>query len=338
LGTMQAKNGVCKVEKVAINAVMAGASPKYLPVIIAAVEAFCDPNRDQLHAQASLGGFEVCVWVSGAIVDEINMNCYDRLWTYGNRAQTALGHAIMLCRINLGQMWPAFNDMARSRTVWETNWTFAENEHTPNPWKPYHTKYGIAATDSAVSVSTVNSGSTTTYSGAKAMDKVQSFINAILAHRSTEIAQFTPTTANPSCHPPKYITMIAPATAVQLNDLGYDQQKLTDYVYDQTCIPWNSLTDDEKKRVQARIDAAIAQTTIYSDRLPADIIPKWQAAAQPGGKVPLIIKPEDDLHFIVVGQPTDDSLTGWSYMRAPYNWTSHGTAKIKGAKLTKAGK
>jgi hypothetical protein len=332
------KNGVATVEKIAINAVMAGASPKYLPVIIAAMEAFTDPNRDQNHSQASLGGFEICVWVSGPIVKELGFNTLDRIWTYGNRPQAALGRSVMLCRINLGIMWPALNDMARSRTVWHTNWTFAENTEAYNPWKPYGTTRKFAATDSTVSVSTVSGGTTSSYSGATAMDKVKSQIAYINSARAQVFGNFTPATANPSAHPKKMITVIGPAAAKELNAAGYDQQKLAEYIYDQTKVPYEELSDNERTRIAQRIQASKDRTVIFSDTLPADIIPIWEAGLKPGGKVPQIVKIEDDLHFIVMGLETDATMWGWTYMRAPYNWNSHGTAKIRGAKLTNAGK
>ena len=130
IGTVKAKGESPTVEKIAINAVMAGASPKYLPVIIAAMECISDPEFDLLHPQASVGGFELAIWVSGPMGQELNMNFLDRLWTYGNRANSSIGRAIVLCRINLGQMWPGINDMARTRTVPFTNYTFAENNTT----------------------------------------------------------------------------------------------------------------------------------------------------------------------------------------------------------------
>jgi len=332
------KNGVATVEKIAINAVMAGASPKYLPVIIAAMEAFTDPNRDQNHSQASAGGFEIAVWVSGPIVKELGFNYLDRIWTYGCRPQAALGRAVMLCRINLGIMWPALNDMARSRTVWHTNWTFAENTEAYNPWKPYGTKFGFAATDSTVSISTVSGGATSSYSGTTAMDKVKSQIAYINSARAQVFGNFTPTTANPSAHPKKMMTVIGPAAAKELNGLGYDQEKLAQYIYEQTKVPYEELSDNERTRIAQRIQASKDRTVIFSDTLPAAVIPVWEAGLKPGGKVPQIVEPKQDLHFIVMGLETDATMWGWTYMRAPYNWTSHGTAKVRGAKLTTAGK
>ena len=64
IGKVPAKNGIATIEKIAINAVMAGAGPRHLPVIIAAMEGLTDKDYDLLHPQASLGGFELAIWVT----------------------------------------------------------------------------------------------------------------------------------------------------------------------------------------------------------------------------------------------------------------------------------
>ncbi len=337
IGRVPAKNGIATIEKIAINAVMAGASPKHLPVIIAAMEGLTDKDYDLLHPQASLGGFELAIWVSGPIAAELKMNCLDRLWTYGNRANDSIGRAIVLCRINLGQMWPGVNDMARTRAVPFTNYIFAENSSAPNPWQPYHATRGFKPTDSCVSVSTVSAG-ISIYSGAKTADRLKSAINAILAKRNSVFARYNPAVSDPNNHPPKHIFMISPLTAKELQDSGYtDQNKLRDFIYDQTSVPYEQLAAEEIKGIEARIKTSIAESGNYADRLPADIIPVYQQALRPGGKVPLFVKPEDDIHLVVVGAPDEASISGWTYMRAPYAWTSHKTKLIKGATLTQAG-
>ena len=336
IGTVKAKNGIATIEKIAINAVMAGASPAYLPVIIAAMEGLTHPSFDLLHPQASLGGFELAVWVSGPIAEELNMNYRDRLWTYGNRANSSIGRAIILCRINLGRMWPGINDMARTRAVPFTNYTFAENNSNKNPWQPYHVIQGFKQEDSCVSVSTVSPRSMTTYNAKTAKAQLDSVVEGIRASRTAVFLRYKPGIANPSAHPSKYIFMVSPETAEDLADLGYTQESLRNYVYSATSIPFEQLSPDEVNCIQARIEEGIAGKGIFADRLPKERIPVWQEGLKPEGKVPILVTPED-LHFIVVGAQ-GKSITGWSYYRAPYTWSSHHTTRISGATLTKAGK
>ena len=337
IGPVKAKNGIATIENIAINAVMAGASPAYLPVIIAAMEGLIHPDFDLLHPQASLGGFELAIWVSGPMAAELDMNFRDRLWTYGNRANSSIGRAIILCRINLGHMWPGINDMARTRSVPYTNYTFAENNVDVNLWQPYHTIQGFKPEDSCVSVSTVSQGTMTIYGGKTANDQINNVISRILSRREAVFAQYNPDIANPRAHPTKHVFMITPELADDLAASGYTQESLRNYIYESACVPYEQLSPYEIKTIQIRIDQSIAGRGIFSDQLPPDRVPVWEKGLKPGGKVPVLVTPED-LHFVVVGAAQGKSITGWSYLRAPYTWSSHHTTRIKSATLTKAGR
>ena len=336
IGKVKAKNGIATIEKIAINAVMAGASPEYMPVIIAAIEGLTNPEFDLLHPQASLGGFELAIWVSGPMAEELNMNYRDRLWTYGNRANSSIGRAIALCRINLGQMWPGINDMARTRAVPFTNFTFAENNTPPNPWPPYHTVYGYNPEDSYVSVSTVSPGTMTTYPGKNAKELLDNVIASVLISRAAVFSAYRPGEANPSSHPKKHVFMITPEAAEEMAALGYTQKSLREYIYDATSVPFEQLSPEEITQINARLEESRAGRGLLADQLPADRIPIWNQGLKPGGKVPVLSAP-DDIHFVVVGAG-GRSITGWTYMRGVYTWSSHRTTKITGATLTQAGR
>ena len=142
IGTVEPKRGKATIEKIAINAVMAGAKPEYLPVIIAAMEGLTDKNYDLLHVMASTGSFTLQVVVDGPIAEEIGMNSGIGLLGYGFRANNAIGYALRLCLINTGLLWPAVNDMALvGRPSSHTFYVFAENQRN-NPWGPYHVSEG----------------------------------------------------------------------------------------------------------------------------------------------------------------------------------------------------
>ena len=66
--------GRATVEKIAINAVMAGAQPEYLPVILGAVEAIVDPRFELMKCAMSTGPYTPFLWLNGPIVDEIGVN------------------------------------------------------------------------------------------------------------------------------------------------------------------------------------------------------------------------------------------------------------------------
>lgn len=138
LGKINPKHGIVTIEKIAINAVMAGAKPEYLPVIIAGIETIADEDFDDLHILASAGSFTLMIAVSGPIAKEINMNSGIGFLGHGWRANNTIGRAIRLSTINLGRTWPGKNDMALTgRASPHTFYTYAEN--SDNPWLPYRT-------------------------------------------------------------------------------------------------------------------------------------------------------------------------------------------------------
>jgi len=103
IGTISPRNGMATIEKIAINAVMAGAKPEYMPVIIAAIEGLADPKFDDLHFATSTGSFNLLIAVSGPIAEEIGMSNGLGMFSYGNRANSSIGRAVRLSIINFGQ-------------------------------------------------------------------------------------------------------------------------------------------------------------------------------------------------------------------------------------------
>jgi hypothetical protein len=86
LGQAAPKQGTATIEKVAVNAVMAGAKPEYFPVILAAMDGFLDKHYDLTHVQASTGSFTPIVVVSGPIAKELNFNSGIGMLGHGWRA------------------------------------------------------------------------------------------------------------------------------------------------------------------------------------------------------------------------------------------------------------
>ena len=146
IGRIAPKNGIATIEKIAVNAVMAGARPEYLPVIITILEAVSDPRFDLLHMTASTGSFSLQIMVNGPIAERIHLNSGIGLMGYGWRANNTIGHAVRLCLINLGHVWPAENDMALiGRPSSHTCHVFAENERQ-SPWAAVPCHPGLCAT------------------------------------------------------------------------------------------------------------------------------------------------------------------------------------------------
>jgi hypothetical protein len=139
------------VEKVAINAVMAGCAPAFMPVVVAAVEAMCDPAFNLYSVQATTHPVAPLVIVNGPIVARIGMNAGSGVYGPGYHANATIGRAVRLVLLNIGGGWPGEGDMSTQGQPSKYSYCIAENE-TANPWEPLHVERGFRADDSVVTV------------------------------------------------------------------------------------------------------------------------------------------------------------------------------------------
>ena len=141
----------CTVEKVAINAVLAGCKPEYLPVVLAAVEAACtiEFNGHGLLATTYFSG--PVVIVNGPIAKAIGMNSGVNVFGQGNRANATIGRALQLVIRNVGGGIPGGVDRAALGNPGKYTFCFAEDEEH-SPWESLATERGVPEGKSAVTL------------------------------------------------------------------------------------------------------------------------------------------------------------------------------------------
>jgi hypothetical protein len=139
------------VEKVAINAVMAGCQPEYLPVVLAAVEAACTDtfNMHGLLCTTYFSG--PVIVVNGPIAAQIGMNSGINCFGQGNRANATIGRALQLVVRNIGGGVPGGIDRATFGSPGKVTFCFAEDE-AGSPWEPLAVERGFAPGTSTVSL------------------------------------------------------------------------------------------------------------------------------------------------------------------------------------------
>lgn len=138
-------------EKVAINAVMAGCKPEYMPVVVAAVEALGDPLYGYHGPATSTGGSAVFMVVNGPIARAIGLNSGDNLFGPGWRANATIGRAIRLVMRNVIGTLPGELDRSSLGHGGKYSYCIAENE-VDSPWPPFHTTRGFRADQNAVTI------------------------------------------------------------------------------------------------------------------------------------------------------------------------------------------
>ncbi len=322
LGQVAPKSGTATVEKIAINAVMAGAKPEYFSVILAAMEGFLDKHYDLTHVVASTGSFTPVVLVDGPIAKELNFNSGIGMLGYGWRANSTVGRALQLSLLNLGQTWPQVNFMGLTgRLEAYTFYTFAEDT-AKSPWEPYNVSQGFQAGDSTVTVS--SAGNPSVYGGgAVAPWTAQGVIDQIVAQiRNRGVAW---------PHAQKHIVVLHPDCAVELANHGYTRRSLQEYLYEQTRVPYENLA--KQVSFGEGTEEAFIRTSVADGRIRPDRAQIFLDNLKPGGRVPVVQSP-DDFHIVVAGGSPGYDLV---FTYPGTNW-AHQTKKITGATLTKAGK
>jgi len=143
--------GRATVEKLAINAVMAGCRPEYFPVVLAVVEAACDPAFN-LHGQSgTTNATSPLIIVNGPIRTRIGVNCAAGVFGPGYRANATIGRALRLVMVNLGGTKPG--EISMSTLGHPGRYTYCIGEHEEaSPWEPLHVERGHALRQSAVTV------------------------------------------------------------------------------------------------------------------------------------------------------------------------------------------
>lgn len=145
------RNGAASVEMIAINAVMAGCRPEYLPLVLAAVEAVAHPDYNLYGRQTTTHPGAHLVIVNGPVRHELGVNCKGNVFGQGVRANATIGRALRLVLINVAGGQPGITDMATHGHPGKYTFCMGEDEEG-SPWQPLHVERGFARDTSAVTV------------------------------------------------------------------------------------------------------------------------------------------------------------------------------------------
>jgi len=151
LGLVPPALAAATVEKIAINAVMAGCKPEYLPVVLAAVEAVLDESFAMHGVLATTQFAGPVVVVNGPIRRQIGMNAKGNALGQGNRANSSIGRALQLVIRNIGEGRPQEVDRATLGNPGKLGYCFAEDEEG-SCWEPLSVERGVRPGVSAVTV------------------------------------------------------------------------------------------------------------------------------------------------------------------------------------------
>jgi hypothetical protein len=139
------------LEKLAVNAVMAGCEPAYFPAIMAAAQAMLDPAFNLYGVQATTHPVAPLLIASGPWARAVGLHAGAGVFGPGFRANATIGRAIRLILMNVGGAWPGRHDMATQGSPAKFSFAIAERADA-NPWEPFHVALGFAPDQSVVTV------------------------------------------------------------------------------------------------------------------------------------------------------------------------------------------
>ena len=147
---LEPRLGKATVEKIAINAVMAGALPTYMPLLIAGVKTLVS-NRSAVMMAASTGSFSPFWIVNGPIRNDLHINSSYGAMSPGDIANATIGRAMGLITKNIRGVRKGIEDMGVLGNPAKYTMVIAENEEG-NPWEPMHVEYGFKKEDSTITL------------------------------------------------------------------------------------------------------------------------------------------------------------------------------------------
>ena len=238
--------GIATVEKIAVNAVMAGCRPEHMPVLITAVQCISDPRIFLRNQVMSTGGQAPLILVNGPVTKRLRINSKTCALGPGSMsyANTAIGRALRLVMMNIGLTYPGATDMATVGSPLKYGMCVAENE-AENPWEPYHVENGYDKNTSTVTVMFVYKWSPlvndTSPNPELLLDAFSTAMTQASAHAALWLIGRRSDPRYNVDQKEERLIFFCPEQARLFADHGWDKSSLRQYLFDRSRMPFKTL-------------------------------------------------------------------------------------------------
>ncbi len=281
------RRGRASVERIAINAAMAGCRAEYMPVLIAAVEALADPAFNLNGVQVTTHVTGPLLIVNGPVARRLDINGGPNVFGPGWRANATIGRAVRLILLNIGGATPGVLDRSTLGHPGKYTYCIAENE-AASPWEPFHVSRGCRADESAVTVF-----------AAEAPHSVTNHVSPDARGVLTSIADSLATLgSNNMFVMGEAAVVIGPEHAATMKKDGLSRRDVQEFLFQRA------------RRRLADLTFQGAYGKIYNRNWPA-----WVNRDNPDEMVPAVERPEDFL-VLVAGGPAgrfSAVIPGWAH-------------------------
>jgi|TARA_B100002003_G_scaffold145394_1_gene134667 hypothetical protein len=207
----------CTVEKVAINAVMAGCRPEHLPVVLTALEAVCTDDFNMHGVLATTMSVGPVLVVSGPITGQIDMNHGINVLGHGNRANSTIGRAVQLVVRNVGGGAPGGIDRATLGHMGKQGFCFAEDT-AGSPWTSLSEERGFGPDQNTVTAFAGEGPHILMDQKSRSADSLTRMLaNALLGSVSSRVVMGIDA-----------MLVLSPEHMARYRDAGWDRSRFTD--------------------------------------------------------------------------------------------------------------
>ena len=269
--------GKATVRKIAINAVMAGGLPPYLPVILTATETMCEERFNLFGVQATTNPVAPLMVLNGPIAKELEVNSGYNVFGQGWRSNATMGRAIRLILTNIGGGTPGVGDRSTLGQPGKYSYCIAENEGQ-SPWEPMHVEKGFPKEGSTVTMvggagphNIISSGSS------RAEEVLTTIAGAMTAAGNNNLFMGT-----------EAFLVLSPEHAALMAQAGFSKAEIRKFIFEKARVPVEKFSEGNM-----------------------EIIRKWrrETILDEGGKTwVLVMEKPENLTIVVAGGAGAHSL------------------------------
>jgi hypothetical protein len=290
LGVLHPSLTAATVWNVAVNGVMAGCRPEYMPVLLAIAEVMADPEYGLEHG-GSTPGWEAMIIVNGPIRTRLGLDHGQGAQRPGNQANTSIGRFYRLFARNVPRFLPGTTDMATFGQMFRAVVAEDDEACAAMGWSPLHVMRGFAPDESVVTITSVRSASdpftTAGETAERHLDYIVDWVKRMIEPYQSSRGYIE-----------THVLVLTPVIAALLAKAGYSKADVASYLTKNALVParfyeWSMLQADHH-----------TPGTTLVGLVETGVLPQsWRLSDDPERLVPLLL-PQSQWLIVVAGDPT----------------------------------
>ena len=293
LGILLPENRSATIWAVAVNGVMAGCRPQYMPILVALVEAMADPIYGVEHS-GNTPGAETLITLNGPIIKDLNFNYTQGVLRDGFMPNTSVGRFWRLALRNMAGFLLHKTDKGTFGNTFRV--VLAENEDALAQigWPPNSVDMGFAAGDNTVTITRCTGGSVIVSVTGSTPEEMMPYIADGVAKQTGWEIIFT--VGGLSLGTLRPVLVLSPILAQTIARAGWTKDDVKRYLFDHARMPASRVEAVTEKWADFPIGSLKQQVNL--GRLPQ----QFHESEDPDRLVPLVLEP-DDFMVLVSGDP-----------------------------------